>query len=349
MPKTITFTIREGDITTFDADVIALKYANNFYGADAVVASRFIETGKLPSMDQLRVKEGKFKIWDGDRVVSAKQILFVATPPPRGFTYDAISEFAVKSLDILKAQPDVRHLASTIHGVGFGLDEIDAVIAQIAGYLTALNSGTFPPNLERITIVERSAPRVKRLRQVMESRFASEYGSTPLADEWGYAIELADREMTRSIAPTLDNEPAAIEREAEKIEAKQHVFVAMPFKPEYEDLYYYAIQSTIRAAGLQAHRIDQAAFSGDIFEQIKYQIETSAAVIAVLNGANANVFLELGYAMGLKIPVILIVDKIDDLPFDVKGQRALVYNGVIRACEEKLATEISEFKAKKFI
>lgn len=344
MAQTITFTIQEGDITAFDADVIALKYAGNFYGADGMVAERFVLSGKFARTDQLRVKAGAFKTWDGDGAVRAKRVLFIATPKPREFTYDALNDYAQKTLEILKNQTDVAHIASTIHGVGFGLDEIDAVVAQVAGYLTALDRGDYPASLARITIVERNTRRVERLRTAMEARFEQEYGVSALVDEWGYAITLAQRGERQRTIPANKTTTDVIEQEAAKIESKQHVFVAMPFKPEYEDLYYYAIQSSIRAAGLQAHRIDQSAFSGDIFEQIKYQIESAAAVVAVLNGSNPNVFLELGYAMGMKIPVILIVDTIDTLPFDVKGQRCLVYNGAIRTCEEKLTAELADFR-----
>jgi hypothetical protein len=37
-------------------------------------------------------------------------------------------------------------------------------------------------------------------------------------------------------------------------------------------------------------------FTGDILERIKFQIETSTTIIAVLTGANPNADLEIGYA-----------------------------------------------------
>ena len=347
MPRTITFTIQEGDILTYKADVLALKFAQSFHGADAVVATRFVEAGKFPSLNQLRVKANSFKMWDSEGVVAANRVLFIATPPPKGFTYEAISEYAAKTLDILKAQQDVRHIASTIHGVGFGLDEVDAAIAQVNGYLLALLQNNVAPNLERITLVERYPRRVERLHAVLNEWLAQEHPSIkPLADGWGYELPVGDSSELSLKRETVTLE---IEQEATRIEAKQHVFIAMPFRPEFEDLYYYAIQSTIRASGLQAHRIDQSSFSGDIFEQIKYQIETSAALIALLDGSNPNVLLELGYAMGLKRPVILIVDNVENLPFDVKGQRCIVYNGAIRTCEEKLTDELKNFRKQGII
>jgi hypothetical protein len=105
----------------------------------------------------------------------------------------------------------------------------------------------------------------------------------------------------------------------------------------------------IRDAGFLPHRIDQAAFSGDIFDQIKYQIDTGLATIAVLTGSNPNVFLELGYAMGKNRLFILIADKVEALPFDVKGHRCLIYEGSIKQCGQLLAKELQELKTRGLI
>jgi hypothetical protein len=37
-------------------------------------------------------------------------------------------------------------------------------------------------------------------------------------------------------------------------------------------------------------------FTGDVLERVKSQIVASTAIIAVLTGANPNVYLEVGYA-----------------------------------------------------
>jgi hypothetical protein len=61
-----------------------------------------------------------------------------------------------------------RHLAMTIHGPGYGLDEVEALMAQFKGYLQAIKYGKIPQDIERISIVKRSPPRVKRLRPGFE-------------------------------------------------------------------------------------------------------------------------------------------------------------------------------------
>ncbi|MGZ9222533.1 MAG: hypothetical protein ACXW4Q_10525 [Anaerolineales bacterium] len=72
---------------------------------------------------------------------------------------------------------------------------------------------------------------------------------------------------------------------------------------------------------------------------IKRRIGKASLIIADLSMANANVYLEVGYAWGLGIPTVLIVQDAQELKFDVKGQKCIIYSG-IRELEEKLSKEL---------
>lgn len=60
----------------------------------------------------------------------------------------------------------------TIHGPGFGLDEVEAALAQFAGYLDAIRDGQFPRNLKHISIVSTNLEQVRRLQQALEQNLA---------------------------------------------------------------------------------------------------------------------------------------------------------------------------------
>ena len=62
-------------------------------------------------------------------------------------------------------------------------------------------------------------------------------------------------------------------------------------------------------------------------------------VVADLSTANANVYLEVGYAWGKGIPTVLLAKDSDDLKFDVKTQRCIAYKS-IKHLEESLASEL---------
>ncbi len=124
-------------------------------------------------------------------------------------------------------------------------------------------------------------------------------------------------------------------------EAKPHVFVAMPFNDEFDDIYFYAIEPAVKAAGYHCERADTRCFSGDILDWIKGRIQSAALVIADMSTANPNVYLEVGYAWGFKRPTILLTRDLNDLRFDVRGQRCVTYKR-IRDLEENLKRELAE-------
>lgn len=128
-------------------------------------------------------------------------------------------------------------------------------------------------------------------------------------------------------------------------EFKHHIFVAMPFKVEMEDIYHYAIRRAVNANGFMCERVDLSSFTGSILQYVRERIETAAAVIADLTGENPNVHLELGYAWGKGIPTLLIAQNINELCFDVRDQRCIEYRS-IKALEESLTLELTKLKLR---
>jgi len=353
----IDFSILQADITAVDADVIALKYAQDFHTTDGIVADALVNAG-IAVHDDMRPGVGEHRLIETRGVLAARYALFVGVPKPSAFSYDTVHELSRRTFEILQREtPDARHVITTVHGMGFGLDESEALTIQLAVYLEAIRRDAVPPNLNAITIIERSSGRVLRLRKRVDSLLRNERYALPLpnADVWGYRIEADTLEklsprQTGSMSPvaSIDTPPTRAEKAAREAERKQHVFVAMPFKRDLDDLYNYGIQAPIHEAGLHCHRIDKDVFTGDILEQIKRQIETAALVIAVLTGLNQNVFLELGFAWGRGIPTLLITDDLTRLPFDVRGQRTLVYER-IKDVEDLLRRELNLMRDKGMI
>lgn len=122
---------------------------------------------------------------------------------------------------------------------------------------------------------------------------------------------------------------------------EKHIFVAMPFKEELEDVYYYGIRVPVMLAGFNCVRIDKASFTGDILSEIKEKIEHASAVIGVLDTANPNVTLEIGYAWGRGIPTVLLIKNVEEIPFDLRGQKFIIYDS-IRNLEDALSEELNQ-------
>ena len=336
MGKTIEFKIKHGDISSFEADVVALKYAQNFFGADKYIAQLLNDAGI--SYDDMRPKIGENVFIDTRNRIDAPYALFVGVQSLWKFGYQEIREFSANVLTtLLKKTPQVKHLAMTIHGPGYGLDEVEALLAQFAGCLQVIQDENAPPNLEYISIVELNLERVKRLRMGFEENIIGLGNIFRVKNRWAYQLEVPQKFNFTTRKSSLISSP--VETAGTKSETKPHVFVAMPFRKDMEDVFYYGIQSAAHKNDLLCERIDQEGFTGDILDRIKKKIETASVVIAELTGANPNVYLEVGYAWGKGIPTILLVKNSEEVCFDVRGHKYLRYE-IIKELELSLTKEL---------
>jgi hypothetical protein len=62
-------------------------------------------------------------------------------------------------------------------------------------------------------------------------------------------------------------------------------------------------------------------------------IRRAQIIIADLTGQNANVFYEVGIAHAIGKPVLLLTQSIDDVPFDLRHRRILVYEFTPDGCK----------------
>ncbi|MBS1796682.1 MAG: hypothetical protein JSS81_22820 [Acidobacteria bacterium] len=316
-------TVECADIARFSCDVLVLKFAQSFYGADWQVANLL----KPQTLGEIAPAADEFVLLPANRRLAAEKVLFVGVVRLQRFDYEQIRKFAAHSLEILAdAAPEAKHIAMTVHGVGAGLDERESFLAQVAGLLDALNADAGPRSLERITIVEINPRRATRLRQILDND-----------------LKLSAKATESRSLSTRSPESLAISSAGAGSNAKPHVFVAMPFSKEMEDVYRFGIQNPVNAAGFLCERVDMAIFTGDIVARIKSRIETAALVIADLTGANANVYLEVGYAWGKNRPTLLLAKNLDDLKFDVKGERCIIYEN-ISDLERKLQADLAALK-----
>ena len=103
-------------------------------------------------------------------------------------------------------------------------------------------------------------------------------------------------------------------------------FVIMPFGG-WLDNYYEAIYCpAIKAAGLEPHRADDLYRPSTITNDIWEYTRRAKLLPADLSGRNPNVFYELGLAHALAKPAILIAESIEEIPFDLRALRILVYD-----------------------
>jgi hypothetical protein len=119
---------------------------------------------------------------------------------------------------------------------------------------------------------------------------------------------------------------------------KPKAFVVMQFSDPYNDVHGQVIKKICSEFEIEDIRADEIYGPGSVIEDIVAGIATSRLVIADISTPNPNVFFEVGYALALNIPIILMAQKNVEnksLPFDVSGFRVLFYENSI-AGKQKL-------------
>ena len=161
--------ILEADALKIKADVLVLKYAQEFHsGADTLAFSNLAILHK--NLDRKLPRPHDFLLLESLGSLGAQHVLFAGVVEISKFRYKEIRDFSFNSLAYLsEAKPHTEHICLTLHGANYGLDETEAFEAEVAGLVDAIAQGLYPSSLSKISIAEINEPRAKRLRDVLES------------------------------------------------------------------------------------------------------------------------------------------------------------------------------------
>lgn len=108
--------------------------------------------------------------------------------------------------------------------------------------------------------------------------------------------------------------------------------------------YYESIfKPAIEQAGLVAVRADAEIFgTGKIMDQIWRGIRAAKVLVAEMTTKNPNVFYELGLAHALEKPVVLVSSNQEDVPFDLRHIRVILYDQADPFWGQKLIDKIAD-------
>lgn len=137
-----------------------------------------------------------------------------------------------------------------------------------------------------------------------------------------FGISLTDSLMRSPSALMVD--PVFPQPKA-KSPASAGIFVAMPFASELKPIYTDHILKVTGQLGLTCRRGDDFFTTNHIMQDVWSAIYQSELCIVDCTGRNPNVFYELGIAHTLGRKTILIVQSLDDIPFDLKAFRVIDY------------------------
>jgi len=325
----VEITISNINITQIPADLLVLKHADRFYGADKKVA-------QIVGFDDF-VPVGKSRFVSGTGV-EASEILFIGVGPLAEFRYERIQEFGTQAIKLARKHPSlVRHLALTIHGPGYGLDAEQSFLSMIAGIVSEWRR--VDSSLRKVTVAELSDKRCEQLNRLLQQRLG-EFGLTKGQQRDTVIVPDLGNDSTRS-SPAASN----IIQFGARAEVKPRLFVAMPFADEFIDEFEIGFREAAKSSDYICERLDLESFTGDIVAEIKKRILGSHGIIALLNTHNPNVFLEIGFAWAHSKPTILVAKEDVRLPFDIGGHRCIRYRS-INQLRQMLTAEIASLKAQ---
>jgi len=105
-------------------------------------------------------------------------------------------------------------------------------------------------------------------------------------------------------------------------------FVIMPFAADFEDVYgaiKQAVESATAASNGRCFRLDEARPAGRISDRLLGELRSATLCVADITGTKPNVMWELGFAMALGKPAIVVTQSLGDLPFDIRDMQTIEY------------------------
>lgn len=159
-----------------------------------------------------------------------------------------------------------------------------------------------------------------------------------LIDESGERPKLIDvgRETTDSDGKPSNPKKAAVPKGTT-------CFVMQPFSGPLGGYYESIFRPAIEQAGLDPVRADSDIFgTGKIMDQVWRGIRQAKVLVAELTTKNPNVFYELGIAHALEKPVVLVSSNEEDVPFDLRQIRVILYDKDDPFWGQKLIDKIAD-------
>jgi hypothetical protein len=127
------------------------------------------------------------------------------------------------------------------------------------------------------------------------------------------------------------------------------VFVVMPMNREFESIFEIIMETALKL-GLRAFRADTIATAGRIIDQVFEAIAKSGLIVADLTGRNQNVMYELGVASTMGKETLLMSQSLEDVPFDIRQYRVLVYKPTLAGASDlraQLERSLRDYAARQ--
>ena len=112
----------------------------------------------------------------------------------------------------------------------------------------------------------------------------------------------------------------------DKTIAKNLCFILMPFGDEMVPIYNKIKEIIADDHKLICLRADDIYSAGIVIQEVWDNIQKAQIIVADITDKNPNVFYEMGLAHAINKNIIIIAQKEDDVPFDLRHLRVIIYD-----------------------
>ena len=107
-----------------------------------------------------------------------------------------------------------------------------------------------------------------------------------------------------------------------------------PFSEPFNSIYKDHVKIAVESQNNTIFRVDEIFGEDPILDQIWYYICSSELVLADVTGRNPNVMYVLGVAHTIGKPTLMITQRIEDVPFDMRHYQYIIYEYTQNGCKE---------------
>lgn len=125
-------------------------------------------------------------------------------------------------------------------------------------------------------------------------------------------------------------------------EVEDFAFLIMPFNEPWSKGIHDLVKKVGKKMNIKIIRADDIYGIRPVMHDVARSIEHARVVISIMTGGNRNVNYELGLAHAWGKPSIMIASSMDDIPFDYKHLRVIIYDMQKPDWGEELSLKLQE-------
>ena len=107
-----------------------------------------------------------------------------------------------------------------------------------------------------------------------------------------------------------------------------------PFSEPFNIIYNNHIKIAVESQNHTIFRVAEIFGNTPIIDKIWYYIGTSEIVLADVTDRNPNVMYVLGMAHTIGKPILIMTQRIEDVPFDLRQYQYIIYENTPNGCKE---------------